>query len=150
LKWGSTNVKATGQLVVGHGWVNRAKNIDSYKGVDVRDKIVIVPQQTDGGLPIGLQASDLVAKRGDDWEVPIEAALKLRDILKALRRNLKAFLTTGIELVVLCPTLYADSCADTIVLLSALKDGIVEIDDSGGKILWKPSPDWSKLEAVLP
>src|ERR1700674_3774194 len=33
----------TGPLVyVGHGWVVKAKNIDAYKGVDVKDKIVVV------------------------------------------------------------------------------------------------------------
>jgi len=43
---------------------------------------------------------------------------------------------------------YADSCTDTVILLSALNDGIVEIDDSGEKILWKLGPEWAKLEAV--
>ena len=34
---------ATAPLVfVGHGWVIKAKNIDAYQGVDVKDKIMIV------------------------------------------------------------------------------------------------------------
>src|SRR5260370_13424141 len=34
---------ATGALVyVSHGWVDKATNIDAYKGIDLRHKIVIV------------------------------------------------------------------------------------------------------------
>ena len=77
LSLGSTIGTVSGQLVyVGHGFVHKAKNIDAYKGVDVKDKIVIFSHSTGNGLPKGLQLSDLTGKRGEDWERPIEAAKK--------------------------------------------------------------------------
>jgi hypothetical protein len=64
-----------GPLVyVGHGWVIRSKNIDSYRGLDVRDKIVIV---TETGLPPGVSREDLEGPQGDDWEPP-QPALRRR------------------------------------------------------------------------
>ena len=52
----TTNGTATGALVyAGHGWVIPSKNIDAYKGVDVRDKIVIVS----AGLPPGVERAAL-------------------------------------------------------------------------------------------
>jgi hypothetical protein len=60
--------KASGALVfVGHGWVVKSKNIDAYKGIDVRDKILIV---TASGLPPGVTRGDLQGKAGADWEDP--------------------------------------------------------------------------------
>lgn len=60
--------KASGALVfVGHGWVVKSKNIDAYKGLDVRDKIMIV---TASGLPQGVTRGDLTGKAGEDWEDP--------------------------------------------------------------------------------
>ena len=58
---------ASGPLVyVGHGWVIKAKNINPYEGVDVRDKILIIS----GGLPKGITPGDLSGKKGVDWEEP--------------------------------------------------------------------------------
>ena len=50
---------ATAPLVfVGHGWVIKAKNIDAYQGVDVKDKIMIV---AGGGIPAGITFADIRA-----------------------------------------------------------------------------------------
>jgi hypothetical protein len=58
----------TGPLVyVGHGWVVKSKNIDAYKGVDVKDKIVVVFGE---GLPHGVTRADLTGKMGEDWISP--------------------------------------------------------------------------------
>ena len=60
-----TTGKASGALVyAGHGWVFKSKNIDAYKGIDVRDKIVIVT----AGLPAGITRGDIRGKVGEDWE----------------------------------------------------------------------------------
>jgi hypothetical protein len=59
--------KASGALVfAGHGWVFKSKNIDAYKGIDVRDKIIIAA----AGLPAGVTRGDIRGKVGDDWEDP--------------------------------------------------------------------------------
>ena len=51
---------------VGHGWVFKSKGIDAYKGLDVRDKIVVV---SGTGLPKGVAQRDLRDhKPGEDWE----------------------------------------------------------------------------------
>src|SRR6266404_9389134 len=58
----------TGPLVyVGHGWVVKSKNIDAYKGVDVKDKIVVVFGE---GMPHGVTRADLTGKMGEDWISP--------------------------------------------------------------------------------
>ena len=55
-------------VFVGHGWVIKAKNIDAYQGVDVKDKIVVV---LGGGLPKGVTFGDLQSgKPGVDWITP--------------------------------------------------------------------------------
>jgi hypothetical protein len=47
----------TGPLVyAGSGWVIKSKNIDSYKGIDVKDKIIVITGQ---GLPKGVTRADL-------------------------------------------------------------------------------------------
>lgn len=66
--------KASGQLVyVGHGWVIKNKNIDAYRGVDVKDKIVVF---YGGGLPKGASLNDLNGRQGADWDTPAEYARK--------------------------------------------------------------------------
>ena len=58
----------TGPLVyVGHGWVVKSKNIDSYQGVDVKDKIVVVYGE---GFPKGITRADLTGRSGGDWTSP--------------------------------------------------------------------------------
>ena len=56
---------ANGQLVyVGNGWMIKSKNMDAYKGVDVKDKIMVV---SGGGFPNGVTRGDLRGTRGVDW-----------------------------------------------------------------------------------
>ena len=65
---------ASGQLVyVGHGWVIKNKNIDAYRGVDIKDKIVVF---YGGGLPKGASLADLTGSQGTDWDTPSEYAWK--------------------------------------------------------------------------
>ena len=55
-------------VYVNHGWVIKAKNIDAYQGIDVKDKIVVV---LGGGLPKGVTFADIQAgKQGVDWITP--------------------------------------------------------------------------------
>jgi Zn-dependent M28 family amino/carboxypeptidase len=57
-----------GPLVyVGHGYVVKAKNIDAYKGIDVKGKILIAHD----GLPQGVARADTRGTPGPDtWESP--------------------------------------------------------------------------------
>jgi Zn-dependent M28 family amino/carboxypeptidase len=57
-----------GPLVyVGHGYVVKAKNIDAYKGLDVKGKILIA----NDGFPQGLSRADTRGASGPDrWESP--------------------------------------------------------------------------------
>ena len=58
----------TGPLVfAGSGWVVKSKNIDSYQGVDVKGKIVVVVGQ---GFPKGITRADLTGTMGVDWSNP--------------------------------------------------------------------------------
>src|SRR5262249_3089036 len=69
---GLTAGTASGPMVyAGHGWVIKAKNIDAFKGLDVKDKIVMI---SSGGLPKGMSFGDLTGKQGEDWEFPVVAA----------------------------------------------------------------------------
>ncbi|HKQ51977.1 MAG TPA: M20/M25/M40 family metallo-hydrolase [Pyrinomonadaceae bacterium] len=55
-------------VFVNHGWVVKAKNIDPYQGVDVKDKIVVI---LGGGIPKGVTFADLSSgKQGVDWITP--------------------------------------------------------------------------------
>ncbi len=57
---------AKGQLVyVGHGLMVKAKNVNAYVGLDVKDKIVVV---ADGAFPKGVQPGDLKGKLGEDYD----------------------------------------------------------------------------------
>jgi Zn-dependent M28 family amino/carboxypeptidase len=50
----------------------KAKNIDVYKGVDAKGKIVVI---AGGGLPKGVSFSDLSGKHGEDWADPYTNAI---------------------------------------------------------------------------
>jgi hypothetical protein len=57
---------AEGQLVfVGHGWIVKSKNIDAYKGIDVKDKIMVVAGT---GLTPGMSRADVSGKVGVDYD----------------------------------------------------------------------------------
>jgi hypothetical protein len=64
---------ASGNVVyAGTGWVIKAKGIDSYSGIDVKDKIIVVT----GGFPKGATFVDLQGgKNGVDWFSPGAYAL---------------------------------------------------------------------------
>jgi hypothetical protein len=65
-------VSASGQLVyVGNGWMIKSKNMDAYKGVDVKDKIMVV---SGSGFPNGVTRGDLGGTRGVDWADPQTSA----------------------------------------------------------------------------
>jgi Zn-dependent M28 family amino/carboxypeptidase len=57
-------------VFVGNGWLVKSKNINSYQGLDVKDKIVVAL----GGFPKGLAFTDLTGKQGEDWFTPIDYA----------------------------------------------------------------------------
>jgi Zn-dependent M28 family amino/carboxypeptidase len=57
-----------GPLVyVGRGWIVQSKNIDDYKGIDVKDKIMVVLGQ---GLPPGLTQAEARANQGQALSNP--------------------------------------------------------------------------------
>jgi Zn-dependent M28 family amino/carboxypeptidase len=71
---GLTAGAVSGPLVyAGHGWVIKAKNLDAFQGLDVKDKIVVL---NGGRLPKGMNFNELKGKQGEDWEFPQDAARK--------------------------------------------------------------------------
>jgi hypothetical protein len=59
----------SGPLVfAGSGWIVKSKNIDSYQGIDVKGKIIVVVGQ---GLPKGVARTDLTGVQGTDWSSPV-------------------------------------------------------------------------------
>jgi len=57
---------AAGSLVyVGHGLVIKAKNINAYEGIDVKDKILVA---AGGAFPKGVQPADLKGELGKDYD----------------------------------------------------------------------------------
>jgi hypothetical protein len=59
-------VTASNVVYVGHGWVIKAKNINPYNGIDIKDKIIVVVNS----LPKGVTNADLQGKPGVDWLSP--------------------------------------------------------------------------------
>ena len=58
----------SGPLVfVGNGWVIKSKNLDSYRGIDVKDKIIVV---VGTGFPPNTSRADLAGVMGSDWSSP--------------------------------------------------------------------------------
>ncbi|MGB7922053.1 MAG: M20/M25/M40 family metallo-hydrolase [Pyrinomonadaceae bacterium] len=68
-------MSASGQLVyVGNGWMIKSKNMDAYKGVDVKDKIMVV---SGSGLPAGMTRAEIQGTRGVDWaDAPTYAQMR--------------------------------------------------------------------------
>ncbi|MGH9903864.1 MAG: M28 family peptidase, partial [Pyrinomonadaceae bacterium] len=63
---GTANGQAAGPLVyVGHGYRIDSKNINAYRGVDVRDKIVVTAA---GVLPPGVARGELKGEAGGEWD----------------------------------------------------------------------------------
>jgi hypothetical protein len=73
---------ATGQLVFGvDGWMVKSKGIDSFAGVDVKGKIVVISSSgfSQGTLtprPANVTADDLKGEKGVDWADAITHATK--------------------------------------------------------------------------
>ena len=53
-------------VFAGYGWVIKSKNINSFQGIDVKDKIVVVAN----GMPKGVTFNDLKGPPGGDWMSP--------------------------------------------------------------------------------
>ncbi len=53
-------------VFAGYGWWIKAKHIDPYAGIDLKDKVVIVVN----ALPKGVTNADLQGKLGEDWMSP--------------------------------------------------------------------------------
>ncbi len=65
---------ASGNMVyVGHGYFLKGKNIDPYKGLDLKGKIMIVAS----GMPEGTGFRDMQGTAGVDYMTPRQAAEKL-------------------------------------------------------------------------
>lgn len=67
-------------VFAGNGWVVKSKNIDAYKGVDVRGKIVVLMGEgfpntnTLTPPPAGISQADLTGTQGTDWSDPVTYA----------------------------------------------------------------------------
>ena len=78
----SGNSSANALMVfAGNGWVVKSKNVDAYKGVDVKGKIVVLytPQgfpdrRTITSRPAGVTRDDLTGTKGTDWADPLTYA----------------------------------------------------------------------------
>jgi len=66
----AVSASLTGPMVfAGNGWVVKSKNLDSYQGVDVKDKIIVVVGSGQG-FPRGFTRADLAGRMGEDWSSP--------------------------------------------------------------------------------
>ena len=66
----AVSASLTGPMVfAGNGWVLKSKNLDSYQGVDVKDKIIVVVGSGQG-FPRGFTRADLAGRMGEDWSSP--------------------------------------------------------------------------------
>lgn len=64
---------AEGSLVyVGHGYIVKEKNLDAYKGLDVKGKILV----SHSGYPPGVSRNDVRGQSGEKWESAVTYAAK--------------------------------------------------------------------------
>jgi len=64
---------ASGALVyVGHGWLIKAKDINPYEGLDIKDKIVVFLS----GLPKGISFREIRGRQGEDLAAPMAYAAR--------------------------------------------------------------------------
>ncbi|MFY9621285.1 MAG: M20/M25/M40 family metallo-hydrolase [Pyrinomonadaceae bacterium] len=67
----SVQAALQGPLVfAGNGWVIKSKNLNSYEGVDVKGKIIVVMGQPFPGFPRGVTRADLAGRQGVEWSSP--------------------------------------------------------------------------------
>ena len=112
--------KTQGKLIyVGHGLVVKAKNVNAFAGLDVKDKVVIA---SEGAFPAGVQPIDLNGKLGVDYDtashyalthgargvllVPSPTVLKSWDRLKGALSNSRAGIDKTGEAPSALPTAY--------------------------------------------
>ena len=68
-------------VYAGNGWIVRSKNIDPYRGVDLRGKVVVLSgdgfphPSTLTRQPVGVTESDLQGTKGVDWSDPATHAI---------------------------------------------------------------------------
>ena len=62
-------------VFAGNGWFIKSKNIDPYKAVDPKGKIVIIFSPFNA-LPRGITRADLAGRQGEDWMRPTEYAIR--------------------------------------------------------------------------
>jgi Zn-dependent M28 family amino/carboxypeptidase len=68
---GGGEAALTAPLVyVGDGWMVKSKDIDAYKGIDAKGKIVVVNYSNGFSPPRGLRRNDLTGAAGTDWANP--------------------------------------------------------------------------------
>ena len=60
-------------VYVGKGWVIKSKDVDDYRGLEIKDKFVVL---VEGGLPKGVTRQDLTGKQGEDWDSPLNILRK--------------------------------------------------------------------------
>jgi hypothetical protein len=71
----AANADVTAPLVfAGNGWFFKSKNIDPYKTLDPKGKIVIIFSPLNA-LPPGFTRADLAGKQGEDWMNPMAYAI---------------------------------------------------------------------------
>ncbi len=61
-------------VFAGNGWFIKSKNLDPYKTVDPRGKIVVIFAPLNA-LPRGITQADMTGKQGEDWMAPTAYAL---------------------------------------------------------------------------
>lgn len=67
-------VELTAPMVfAGNGWLIKSRAIDSYKGINANGKIAVIFSPI-GGLPRGIQRTDLTGEPGRDWMDPSDYA----------------------------------------------------------------------------
>ena len=64
---GGEGVVTAPLVYVGDGWMVKSKNIDAYKGIDAKGKIVVVNYGNGFSLPGNLTRADLAGVPGTDW-----------------------------------------------------------------------------------
>jgi Zn-dependent M28 family amino/carboxypeptidase len=71
---GYSSGTAKGPLVyVGNGWVIKAKNIDPYKNLDIKGKIIVAAGDS---FPKGVSFRELQGKQGEDFSFPADYAAR--------------------------------------------------------------------------
>ena len=68
-------------VFAGNGWMVKSKNIDAYKGIDVKGKVIVLTHEgfpnanTITAMPTGVSQSDLTGVKGTDWADPVTYAV---------------------------------------------------------------------------